>query len=386
MTNYPCPKGVRKVSAGTIGRSLWAVAVSCFPSPAWGARDSLRFGSVNPLPFCLFSWGRSLASLAACNGGTVHTALQKIQKGKGFHPCTPRLGCELQAARRSGAAASGPLMFLFGEVFCFAAITGASHSGWRGAGVQRPSGPLFLFQSLTCVNGFKRSRKRCSCFWSRGQRNDRDACRPSESAASGISSTIGSESCETSRTRTIVLCWSMSSTDAWAVSLTPPSSDPLTRVLSRSPQFYRRFASNFDPCDQPGRRPSGCSFGSVELAPLGAFFPNAFMKKATQVKDAGTKPVETVAAAPQDAKRRPLKTFTIGDVHASVWGRDHMVKGQSMRFYSVSFERSYRDATGKTAYSRSMNPDDLGALMSLCQQAGEYVNEAQDLVPATAED
>jgi hypothetical protein len=110
------------------------------------------------------------------------------------------------------------------------------------------------------------------------------------------------------------------------------------------------------------------------------------MKKATQVKDAGTKPVETVAAAPQDAKRRPLKTFTIGDVHASVWGRDHMVKGQSMRFYSVSFERSYRDATGKTAYSRSMNPDDLGALMSLCQQAGEYVNEAQDLVPATAED
>ena len=176
------------------------------------------------------------------------------------------------------------------------------------------------------------------------------------------------------------------SKDAWAVSLTPSSSDPLTRVLSRTPQIYRRFASNFDPCDQPGRRPSGCSSGSVELAPLGAFFPNAFMKKATQAKDAGTKPVETAVAAPQDAKRRPLKTFTIGDVHASVWGRDHMVKGQSMRFYSVSFERSYRDATGKIGYSRSMNPDDLGALMSLCQQAGEYVNEAQDLVPATADD
>lgn len=96
--------------------------------------------------------------------------------------------------------------------------------------------------------------------------------------------------------------------------------------------------------------------------------------------------METVAAAPQDAKRRPLKSFTMGEVHASVWARDHVVKGQPRRFYSITFERSYRDSTGKTAYSRSMNPDDLGALMSLCQQAGEYVNEAQDLVPATAED
>lgn len=113
------------------------------------------------------------------------------------------------------------------------------------------------------------------------------------------------------------------------------------------------------------------------------------MKKAAPVKDAGTKPEKPAApAAPasQDVKRRPLKTFTIGDVHASVWSRDHLVKGQSMRFYSVSFERSYRDATGKIAYSRSMNPDDLGALISRAQQAGEFINEAQDLAPATGED
>ena len=108
------------------------------------------------------------------------------------------------------------------------------------------------------------------------------------------------------------------------------------------------------------------------------------MTKATKNKEvSGTTPV---VSAPQEAKRRPLKTFTLGDVHASVWGRDHVVKGQPMRFYSVSFERSYRDAAGKIAYSRSMNPDDLGPLMTLSQQVREYISEVQDLAPATVED
>jgi hypothetical protein len=179
------------------------------------------------------------------------------------------------------------------------------------------------------------------------------------------------------------------SKDAWAVSLKPPSLDPLTRIFSQAPQFYRRFALLIlIHAINRAVRPSGCSFGSVELAPLGAYFPH-FCMDAKKKKGGGTKPVETAAPAalaPQDAKHRPLKSFTMGDVHASVWARDHVVKGQPRRYFSITFERSYRDATGKTAYSRSMNPDDLGALMTLCQQAGEYVNEAQDLVPATAED
>ena len=113
------------------------------------------------------------------------------------------------------------------------------------------------------------------------------------------------------------------------------------------------------------------------------------MTKAVKDKEV---PVTTMAAsAPQaesspQEKRRPLKTFTLGDAHASVWARDHEVKGRATRFYSVTFERSYRDRDGKNGYSRSFNPDDLGAVMSLCQQAGEYVNGLQDLAPATAED
>ena len=33
-----------------------------------------------------------------------------------------------------------------------------------------------------------------------------------------------------------------------------------------------------------------------------------------------------------------------------------------------------------------MNPDDLGAVMGLCQQAGEYVNDVQGLVQSPAQD
>ncbi len=78
-------------------------------------------------------------------------------------------------------------------------------------------------------------------------------------------------------------------------------------------------------------------------------------------------------AASQEEKRRPLKSFTQANVSASVWFRDHQVKGQMTRFYSVTFERSYRDNTGKFRYTRSFNPDDLGALVSLCQQTGDYI-------------
>jgi hypothetical protein len=78
-------------------------------------------------------------------------------------------------------------------------------------------------------------------------------------------------------------------------------------------------------------------------------------------------------AASQVEKSTPIKSFSQGNVSASVWHRDHLIKGQMTRFYSVTFERSYRDNTGKFRYTRSFNPDDLGALMSLCQQTGDYI-------------
>jgi len=177
-----------------------------------------------------------------------------------------------------------------------------------------------------------------------------------------------------------------SSKDAWAVSLMPPCADPLTRIISRAPQFHRRFAT-FLSIDATTRESpyQGTAAPGWISAIWRIFSLHVFMKK-TELKKmdvSGTKPEEP---ASPDAKRRPLKTFTMGDVHASLWARDHVVKGQPRRYFSISFERSYRNSNGKMAYSRSMNPGDLWAVMSLCQQASDYINEVQGLVPATVED
>src|SRR5205823_5373154 len=94
----------------------------------------------------------------------------------------------------------------------------------------------------------------------------------------------------------------------------------------------------------------------------------------------------TEATASQDAKHRPLKTFLQGDVSASVWHRDHEVKGVLSRFYSVTFERSYKDKTGKFCYTQSFNSENLGALMSLCREASDYIMGLQGLVVSTTED
>ena len=103
----------------------------------------------------------------------------------------------------------------------------------------------------------------------------------------------------------------------------------------------------------------------------------------TKKKDASRKEASAPAA---EAKRRPIHSLRLGEVAASIWSRDHLVKGEMTRFYSVTFERSYKDSTGKYCYTRSFNPDDLGALMSLCQQAGEYINGLNGLVQVTDQD
>jgi hypothetical protein len=110
------------------------------------------------------------------------------------------------------------------------------------------------------------------------------------------------------------------------------------------------------------------------------------MTKALKNKDvSGTRPEERAApAAPAAEKRRPLTTLRQGDVSASVWAREHQVRGEMTRFYSVTFERSYKDSTGKYCYTRSFNPDDLGALMALCQQASEYIAGQNGLEEAAA--
>jgi hypothetical protein len=103
------------------------------------------------------------------------------------------------------------------------------------------------------------------------------------------------------------------------------------------------------------------------------------MVKASRNKDVsgvdkpeGTAPKEEAQSASE--KRRPMQTFRENDVSASVWARQHMIRGQLMTFYSVSLERSYRDAAGQYRYTRNFDGECLGRLVAVIQKAAEYIH------------
>jgi len=108
------------------------------------------------------------------------------------------------------------------------------------------------------------------------------------------------------------------------------------------------------------------------------------MDKARKNKDvsatkAEEKPVVTkTTTAAQDEKRRPVQTFRVDDVSASIWVREHLVRGQMTKFWSVTMERSYKDAAGQWRYTKTFDSDSLGKVVSLCQQANEYISLQQE--------
>lgn len=75
--------------------------------------------------------------------------------------------------------------------------------------------------------------------------------------------------------------------------------------------------------------------------------------------------------ATAEPKNRPIESFREGDVSVSVWQREF--KGRV--FYSCSFERSYKDATGQWRYTKYFGLDDLGKVISLAKRAADYLDE-----------
>lgn len=94
---------------------------------------------------------------------------------------------------------------------------------------------------------------------------------------------------------------------------------------------------------------------------------------ATKAEEASAGKTPATAAS-HDEKRRPERTFRLDDVSLSVWVRTYPVRGELTRFWSITIERSYKDRNGAWRYTRSFDLDSLGKIVSLCQQASEYVN------------
>ena len=110
-------------------------------------------------------------------------------------------------------------------------------------------------------------------------------------------------------------------------------------------------------------------------------FPQRFMENAKKNKDvAATKAAEQSVASnatpsSPDAKTKPVATIQVEDCSASIWARQHVVQGNPRVFYSVSLERSYKDRNGARKYTRSFDPDSLGKVVCLCQQAMSRIDD-----------
>jgi hypothetical protein len=71
---------------------------------------------------------------------------------------------------------------------------------------------------------------------------------------------------------------------------------------------------------------------------------------------------------------KALKVFRIDDVSSSVFARDRQIRGESRTFYSVTFSRSYKDSAGQWRYTKWFDLDDLGSVVTVAQQASDYVH------------
>lgn len=95
-------------------------------------------------------------------------------------------------------------------------------------------------------------------------------------------------------------------------------------------------------------------------------------------------------AAVQEVQRAPVQRFRVADVSASVWANTIEYKGKPVTLHSVSFERSYEDKKTKDRkYTKSFQPDDLGALLECVQRASQYLQglkqPAKEPLPDQAE-
>ena len=101
-------------------------------------------------------------------------------------------------------------------------------------------------------------------------------------------------------------------------------------------------------------------------------------KDLSDTKSENTPAMETAAkdAAPA-IKRQPIKTIRIDDCSVSIWAREAIVRGQASTYFSLSFERSYKDRDGSYKYVKSFDPDCLGKIVTLCQQASEAIETLQ---------
>jgi hypothetical protein len=74
------------------------------------------------------------------------------------------------------------------------------------------------------------------------------------------------------------------------------------------------------------------------------------------------------------------------DVSASIFARERVVRGEPVTFHSVSFSRSYKDARGQWQYTKNFDSQDMGKVMLVAKQAGDFIDTRKPRSVAPAVD
>lgn len=148
-------------------------------------------------------------------------------------------------------------------------------------------------------------------------------------------------------------------------------------MINKSPKNTN---SRIDP-----KQPPGClhirvcvRLGALLAArPFRAVLTTSMATSAKTRVTAPQAPATAEQKTSQEAKRLPVKTFRIDDCSATIWDRIRMVQGKSTTFYSITFERAYKDRDGDWKYTKSFDLESLGKVVMLCQQASEFIHALQ---------
>jgi len=70
--------------------------------------------------------------------------------------------------------------------------------------------------------------------------------------------------------------------------------------------------------------------------------------------------------------RKPEKKFSCGPVSASIWAKTKTVEGETVKFYSVTITKAYKEGED-WKYTNSFNIEDLPKVALVANEAYKYI-------------
>ncbi|MHC4558459.1 MAG: hypothetical protein ACYTFW_13770 [Planctomycetota bacterium] len=69
---------------------------------------------------------------------------------------------------------------------------------------------------------------------------------------------------------------------------------------------------------------------------------------------------------------KPEKKFNCGSISASIWANTKVVNGETVKLYSVTINKAYKEGEG-WKYTNSLNIEDLPKVALVANEAYKYI-------------